>query len=528
MSASASPVADNATFPVDPSSPDNLALDIKEFIRNTYTEELVLTLCGFIGTDIHGVGDSLQKILEGDFGYKVEVIKLSTFIKTYAAAAANVDQLFSGYEKTRKLIEGGNNLRETYDPSILAQLAIQRISYDRIKEKSGEAFKSVRKCFIVDSIKNVEEFELFKMVYNDIHYSIGIFSPLETRVNHLAHGSKSMREDEIYSLINRDSGEEVEHGQQVRDTFTRSDYFLRLDENVNDLIEMKLRRFISLIFGVKVVTPTADETAMYHAASAASNSACLSRQVGAALTDVNGEILSIGWNDVPRADGGLYQSSWNSDPLRNEDKRCYNLGEGGCWNDREKNFMADELVDILIADGIVPPENRLILFQKIRNSKIKSLVEFSRSIHAEMHALISGCQATGNRVKRGKLYITTYPCHNCARHIIVAGIKKVYYIEPYRKSLTTKLHFDAITEKEESGDKVEILMYDGVAPSRYMDLFKMLPDSRKIVGVGSLKPHDSKKAKPKGSLSLEAIPVLESKVAAELGKKGLKIANQSL
>ena len=63
------------------------------------------------------------------------------------------------------------------------------------------------------------------------------------------------------------------------------------------------------------------------------------------------------------------------------------------------------------------------LFKKVRNSKIKSIVEFSRAIHAEMHAIITASQTAGERGRDGSLYITTYPCHNCARHIIVAGIK---------------------------------------------------------------------------------------------------------
>ena len=63
-----------------------------------------------------------------------------------------------------------------------------------------------------------------------------------------------------------------------------------------------------------------------------------------------------------------------------------------------------------------------------KSSRIKSLIEFSRSIHAEMHAIITGSQLGGDRMIGGSLYCTTYPCHNCARHIILAGIKKVYYI----------------------------------------------------------------------------------------------------
>ena len=75
-----------------------------------------------------------------------------------------------------------------------------------------------------------------------------------------------------------------------------------------------------------------------------------------------------------------------------------------------------------------------------------------------MHAIISGSQLSGSKMINGKLFCTTYPCHNCARHIIVAGIKEVYYIEPYVKSLCLTLHDDAITEDENSTEKVRILI----------------------------------------------------------------------
>ncbi len=119
----------------------------------------------------------------------------------------------------------------------------------------------------------------------------------------------------------------------------------------------------------------------------------------------------------------------------------------------------------------------------------------------------------------GKLYCTTYPCHSCARHIVAAGITEVYYIEPYRKSLATKLHDDAITESETDKQKVRILPYDGVAPTRYLTLFRMRPDSRKV--NGKMIQTNSKSVFPKFDKSLEALPVLEAVVVTELGKKKL-------
>jgi deoxycytidylate deaminase len=507
--------------------PEEVYRSIRELLEQTHSEELVISLCGFIGTDVHDVANKLKYILENVFSYEVEIIKLSNYIKHYSPTARSLTIGLSSYEYHKILIDEGNELRSVHSNSILVELAIQKISFDRLKDRhltGAKAYKTRRKCYLIDSVKNIEELQLLEFVYRDIHYSIGIFSPIEVRRNNLRI-HQQMDDSQIDSLIDRDSGEELAYGQKVRDTFVQSDFFLRLESHVNEVVGKKLERFLHLIFGSKVITPTIEETAMYQAASAANNSACLSRQVGAALTDENGEVLSIGWNDVPKAGGGLYHTS-SKDLLGENDLRCCNIGSG-CWNDKEKTLMSNELVNILIKDGLVDESKREELYNKVRNSKIKSLVEFSRAIHAEMHAIITASQTAGERVKGGSIYITTYPCHNCARHIIVAGVKKVYYIEPYRKSLTTKLHSDAITENESETDKVVILMYDGVSPARYMQLFKMTPNVRKG-SSGEQIDYNLKDVKPKSTLSLEAIPVLELKVAGELKKKGLEIASHIL
>ena len=250
-------------------------------------------------------------------------------------------------------------------------------------------------------------------------------------------------------------------GQTVRDTFPQSDFFLRVDSDVDDITIQKARRFLSIILGTDVITPTPDETAMYMAASAAANSACLSRQVGAAVTDENGDLLATGWNDVPASGGNLYCSSHN--PAN--DFRCKNLEGGVCFNDREKHAITFSLADDLAKAGLVKESDRSKVIEIIANSKIRDLIEFSRSIHAEMHAILIGCQKTGDRMVGGKLFCTTYLCHSCARHIIAAGISRVYYIEPYRKSLATRLHSDAISESETATNHVMILPFDGVAPN---------------------------------------------------------------
>jgi deoxycytidylate deaminase len=327
-----------------------------------------------------------------------------------------------------------------------------------------------------------------------------------------------MDQAQVYQLIDQDSGEELAYGQTVRDTFPNADFFLRIDTDTDTQITAKVTRFLNLILGTKVLTPTNSETAMYMAASAAGNSACLSRQVGAALTDESGEVVSVGWNDVPQFGGNLYIADTKNDPNGDKDKRCWNREGGICFNDQEKRLISELLVEELVREGMVADKDKLRAITSVtNNSKVKDLIEFSRSIHAEMHAILIGSQLAGQRAKGGKLFCTTYPCHSCARHIIAAGIKEVYYIEPYRKSLATKLHDDAITEDESDATRVRILPYDGVAPTRYLKLFRVPKDSRKE--AGKMIRRDPRKSEPRFDKTLEALPALEGLVVKGLVEK---------
>jgi len=156
----------------------------------------------------------------------------------------------------------------------------------------------------------------------------------------------------------------------------------------------------------------------------------------------------------------------------------------------------------------------------LKQSEIKDLVEYSRSVHAEMHAIILGSQYTGDKMINGKLFCTTYPCHHCARHIILAGIKYIYYIKPYIKSLSLELHDDALTEYETDKDeKVKILVYDGVAPRRYLDFFSMGNEARKDEN-GKILKKDLTLCFPRNRITLQALPTLEEQAIHSLTEVG--------
>jgi deoxycytidylate deaminase len=537
---SANPAAANE--PLSLSKAIGAAVDSTGEATSSLTPELVIALCGPIGSPLHEAADQISNAL-AEYGYATEKIRLSNLIRLNATKTA-IDSS-SKFAEIKSLIEAGDALRKQFGNDVLAKLAIAKIGGDRRKkhgdfeDEANELAKSAssrisahRICHVIDSIKNDSELRLLRLIYGDALFAVGVFSPLEVRKRNLERPG-SLRPEEVNLLIDTDSGEEFDHGQSVRDTFPKCDMFLRVDHStvgpsepkaVAQLVE-KLRRFFGLLLRTAVITPTREETAMYAAASASRNSACISRQVGASVTSNSGEVLAIGWNDVPRNGGGLYGKpsirpavTFAASSEDEPDERCFALTGARCHNDVEKESIAGKIADSLVHANLLAPQNAAAAIQAIlADSRVKDLIEFSRAVHAEMHAILGAARVAGDRIVGGRLYVTTYPCHSCARHIVAAGISEVYYIEPYRKSLATRLHQDSLTESVEGKGKVRLLQFDGIAPRRFIDLFDA--GSRKADGV--LRLSARLEAVPSTHVSLKAIPRLEQVVVAEIATKHL-------
>ncbi len=75
------------------------------------------------------------------------------------------------------------------------------------------------------------------------------------------------------------------------------------------------------------------------------------------------------------------------------------------------------------------------------------------------------------------MYVTTFPCHNCAKHIIAAGIRRVVYLEPYPKSRAGILYREEVELDPETDAllprKVVFCPFTVVAPRQYQTLFSM-------------------------------------------------------
>lgn len=436
-------------------------------IQQRRSNELIVALCGAIGSGVRGLRDILTEQLSQK-GYVVEHIRLSSLIieQQEDSIQESLSSL-SGFDRYSQLQDLGDELRDIHRTSILAELAIQEIASKRKYlrgEKvndSGSGDSSERIAYLIDQVKHPREIELFREVYRNNFYLVGLLRNEGERKNNLS--AELMDDQQIAELINRDRKASEAHGQHVEKSLHQADYFIR---NIDDTggLRGSVERFIHLIHGTNHITPTIDETGMYSAYSASLRSACLSRQVGAVIMDDSGKLLSTGCNDVPKYGGGLY------DVHSSSDKRCFNYGRQ-CHNDKHKQILKSEILGILNRASISNSE--ALANDILENTKAKSLIEYSRAIHAEMDAITGLARSSNNSSEQKVMYCTTYPCHVCARHIVAAGIKKVVYIEPYEKSLALQLHGDAIAHPENSSsdDKVLFVNFEGVAPLRYARFF---------------------------------------------------------
>jgi deoxycytidylate deaminase len=295
---------------------------------------------------------------------------------------------------------------------------------------------------------------------------------------------RGLTETQAETVIERDASEANAFGQQTRDAFDLADVYIRQHPERAKTTE-QLERFLRLVFGAVVETPTPDEHAMFLSYASSLRSADLSRQVGAVVWKDGVGVIATGCNDVPAPGGGLY---WGGAG----DRRDHALGVDA--NEQYRNQIADEVARHVATELRLGDADLDRIRQACGRTRLLDITEFGRPVHAEMDALLS-CARAGMETIGATLFSTTFPCHNCAKHIVAAGIRRVVYIEPYEKSQAIQLHGDGI-RSDDHGDpggaardskQVVFEPFVGVGPRRYFDLFSMklsdgYPLKRKIAG----------------------------------------------
>lgn len=484
--------------------------------------ELFVGLVGAVGTDLLATEDLLGKVL-AYYGYRTRQLRLSSYLKelNWAGARDLPDSPFDAH--VWEHMQAGTDLRnawgrgdalallalneiatirrEVVEPAQNAAPAVTGESRNRAAEASvakaaepGSANASEgsgqqtdeeelppaldRHAFVLRSLKHPDEVETLRSVLGPRFFLIAAYSPRKLRRRRL--------EDDIADgygdpdpghwqhspdqLMERDEAEDDPLGQQLRDTFHRADAFV--DASDTRKLRSDLERIVAILFGDPFKTPLPDEYALFAAEGAARRSAEPGRQVGAAIATTAGSVVALGTNEVPKALGGLY---WEGDE---NDAREFHVAISRNTrrdtNDVHREEIAQGIIQALTSLGVIEIDGKTEkeLRDVILGTDVGDLTEYGRAVHAEMAALLDAA-ARGVPVHGCVLYTTTFPCHNCARHIIAAGITKVVYVAPYAKSRAWELHAEDLEVAPETPapNKVPLMPFVGVAARRYLELF---------------------------------------------------------
>lgn len=419
-----------------------------------HESEIVIGLVAPAGVDLGDPEIIIANYLK-DAAYDVHVTRMSALIERVKGLDVELAQ--EPYaERLRTYMNGGTRARELAGRGdVLALYAAVQIA--GVRAASPERAK---RCYIVRSFKHPEEAVTLRRIYGKGFFLIGVHAGESARRSFLIE-RRAVPRQVAEKIIARDALEGPEFGQRVRDVFHLADAFVSVESGVQDSLE----RIMDLLFRHPYRTPTRDEHAMHIAFGAALRSADLSRQVGAVVTTETGDIIATGTNDVPCPGGGQY---WGEDP-----EPCRDCERGHDSNQHERNHIITEVMRQLSAGG---DDDQLLTsgLAKLRTTGLLDITEYGRAVHAEMSALMS-CARIGASTRGATIYCTTFPCHNCAKHIIAAGIGRVVYIEPYPKSKALVLHDDAIGTRNGTLPDRKVLFepFIGVAPRRFVDLFAM-------------------------------------------------------
>ncbi|PSH04080.1 MAG: hypothetical protein CXZ00_08480 [Acidobacteria bacterium] len=501
-----------------------------DLVRHKHPE-LFIALVAPVGADIEGVCNELVDSL-ARFEYSVQPIRVIEELKELTVPGYLDAEPTNAYEKTKGRMDAGDKFRhDTRRQDALALLSLFRIRQRR-KALSGEVTQPAeRRAYLLRSLKRPEEVTALRKIYASNLIVIAVHAGREQRVRNMSERiAKSEYSAQAVNfrakaeeLVLRDESDERKlYGQRLRKAFAMADVFL--DAGNPRQLHRDLNRFLDVLFGKPVITPTRDEVGMAHAYLAALRSAEMGRQVGAAICDSQGNLVSTGTNEVPKAHGGSY---WDGDDPDGRD-----WAKGFDSSDAFKASSLGELLKTfsdndLLSDKLKKlstPQQMAIVKPLLKETRYMQLIEFVRAVHGEMSALTTAA-ARGISVDGCTLYVTTFPCHECARHIVASGIERVVYIEPYAKSLAIELHNDSI-ELDSSSDptKIPFVPFIGVAPRNHANIFAM-PDRKRD---GKVIAWDSVEAKPRVSGSFWSYLKYEAEdlkvLADELTRLGIELS----
>lgn len=302
------------------------------------------------------------------------------------------------------------------------------------KEKSNPTF------ICLDAIRNPYEATFFQDRYSSF-YLVAVSTDDEERVKRL--GEKLSRE-QIKALDNKEYPKKLKDDKkftnqdigacvQLADIYLYNPYGPTKEKY---FVTESVIKYITLIKHPGLITPTSVERCMQIAYNAKLNSGCLSRQVGAVITDSHFSIKAVGWNSV--AEGQVPCNLRNAENyLINKDRDSFSTFEI-----EDKEFV--EHMHKKYKDRINLPtlKGRLCSYcfkdeyEEITGQKNQV---HTRSLHAEENAFLQIVKYGGEGIQGGKLFTSASSCVLCSKKAFQLGIRDIYYIDPYPDIATSHI-----------------------------------------------------------------------------------------
>ncbi len=381
--------------------------DSRAVVLENASLELVFAVVGYAGSGTTYIAKALAQLLTGSElcsePFDAEILKAREVIIEWAKRAGRRLPVQDGTLKYVEALQDlGDQMRSTKtadgseDHAAVGRALALRIRQTRAK-KTGVTVQPAdpvlpdgkRRAYILDSIRHPAEVEFLRRLYGEAFVLIGVVCEGSKRQKRIGKKYTDAGEKAAAAFMERDSHATESFGQQVSRAFHLADFFVDntpnryLDDdrpNPDWNINEHLSRLVRILMRSDVTRPTTSETAMYYAYGAQLRSSCLSRQVGAALVDREGNLLSVGANEVPRAGGGVYGTSPLQDASDDRCARRCTTAWSGCSNTLEQNRIINDLIEGVRELAVLPESRKQTLALELRKTRLGGLLEFSRAI----------------------------------------------------------------------------------------------------------------------------------------------------
>ena len=292
--------------------------------------------------------------------------------------------------------------------------------------------------------------------------------------------------------MDRDLRESSDFGQNTMRAFPLSDVFIDMDGDP----ERQIARVSDLLFGSPdYQVPTPEEYGMQLAYISSTRSPELGLKVGAAVLSDDERVIAMGVNVHPE---DKEQSPAFDENASDIGKLVLNTVRG-----LAPAYFTDDARADLDAD----PDKfvRDLLGGALKSAQIRDLTEFQPTVHAEMSALLDAIR-TQSSLGGATMYVTAYPCHGCAKHLVDLSLP-VVYLEPYPKSRAATMYGRTVSRTFRA--------FTGVAPSRYQKLFAVTEDRKLPDGTRkSWTDTERRRAEPKVDSNVTISLINEREVTA--------------